>query len=123
MNQFPQPKILVVDDDEVLCQLLCEQLQDDKFITEYVLNGFDAMKKIKNENYNLVTTNLNMPGMNGDQLLTEIKIYDSSIPVIMLTAQDDPATIVKCIALGADDYLTKPYEYDELLSSIIKHLK
>ena len=102
---------------------MCEQLQDDKFITEYVLNGFDAMKKIKNENYNLVTTNLNMPGMNGDQLLTEIKIYDSSIPVIMLTAQDDPATIVKCIALGADDYLTKPYEYDELLSSIIKHLK
>ncbi len=123
MNQFPQPKILVVDDDELLCQLLCEELNEERFITDYVLNGIEALRKIKGDNYNLVILNFNMPGLRGDEVLSEIKKYDSSIPVIMLTGQSDPSFSEECIKLGANDYITKPYDYDELLSSIISYLK
>jgi len=123
MNPNFQPKILIVDDDEIFCKLLGEQLQDDKFNTELALDGPEAIQKIKQNEYNLVILNQNMMVMNGDETLVEIKKYDSSIPVIMVSAQSDPAIIVKCIKLGADDYHTKPYDYDELLTSIIKYLK
>ncbi len=123
MNQFPQPKILIVDDDELLCKLMCEQLQEDKFITEYVLDGIDALKKIKKSKFNLVILNQNMKMMNGDETLVEIKAYDSLIPVIIYSAQADSAIIAKCIKLGAADYITKPCDYEDLLESIIKHFK
>lgn len=123
MNQFSQPKILTVDDDKTLCELMCAQLEDEKFITDYALDGPEAIEKIKREQFNLVILNQNMWKMNGDETLIEIKKYDSSIPVIMLSAQSDPWIIVRCIKLGADDYLTKPYEYDEILSSIIKYMR
>jgi len=123
MNQFSQPRILIVDDDKVLCELLAEQFHDDKFITAYELSGPAALKKIKEEKFNLIILNQNMPVMNGDEVLVKIKEYDSSIPVIMLSAQADPAIIVKCIKLGAADYINKPYDYEDLLGSVIKHLK
>ena len=83
MNQVSQPKILIVDDDKLLCELLCEQLQDDKFITDYALDGPEALQKVNNEKFNLVILNQNMAEMNGDEVLVELKEYDSSIPVIM----------------------------------------
>jgi len=123
MNQFQQPKILIVDDDQKFCELLSEELNEEKLITDYVFNGIDALVKIKQENYNLIILNVNMPGMDGDEVLFEIKKYDSSLPVIMLTTESDPSMIVKCIKLGADDYLPKPYDYEDILDSVIKYFK
>jgi len=118
-----QPKVLIVDDDDVLCNLLSSQLEEDGYITTYTLNGPEALRKIKNENFNLVILNQNMPGMNGDEVLANLKANKSSVPVIMLSAQSDPAIIVKCIKLGAEDYQTKPWEHDELLDSIKKYIR
>jgi len=123
MNQFYQPRILIVDDDQVLCELLSEQLKELKFFADYTLDGKDALKKIEKETYNLVILDLNMPGMDGDKVLPEIKKYDPTLPVIMISAQTHPSYIVKCIKLGAEDYFTKPYDYDNILDAIIKYFK
>ncbi|OQY72394.1 MAG: hypothetical protein B6D44_10230 [Ignavibacteriales bacterium UTCHB2] len=123
MNKYQQPIILIVDDDETMCKLLCEQLKEEKFKAEFVLDGSDAVNIIKKKEFSLVILDQNMRIMNGDKALAEIKKYDSTLPVIMLSAQTDPAIIVKCIKLGADDYFPKPYEYDELIDSIIKYIR
>ena len=123
MNNFFQPKILIVDDDEVLCELLSEQLREEKLNTDMAFRGKEALRKIKSEDYNLIILNFNMPGMTGDDVLSQIKNYDASIPVFMLTTRDDPASIVKCMKLGAEDYFTKPYDYEEILDAVIKYFK
>ena len=123
MSKFYQPRILIVDDDQVLCELLSEQLKEEKLETDIALNGKEALTKIRKGSYNLIILNFNMPGMKGDEVLTEIKKYDRSLPVIMLTSKDDPNVIVKCIKLGAVDYYTKPYDYDNILDAVIKYFK
>jgi len=115
-------KILIVDDDEVLCQLLSEQLEEDGYDTKFVLDGTYAIEELNKSAYDLVISNINMPMMSGLELLVNIRNINPLLPVIMLSAQSDPQTIVKCTKLGADDFMTKPYEYDILLLILEKYL-
>lgn len=117
-----QNKVLIVDDDKTLCQLLNEELKSEGFNSEYVFNGKEALEKLNHTNYDLILLDLEMPNINGDQVLDSLKEYNHSTQVIVLTAKYDVKTAIRTIKAGAFDFLTKPYEIEELLSSIERAL-
>ncbi len=110
-------KILVVDDDTELCELLQEYFNTEELCSEFVHDGISAINNIKNNNYNLVILDVMLPEMNGLDVLKEIR-KDSKIPVIMLTAKGDEIDRVLGLELGADDYIPKPFSPRELVARI-----
>jgi len=121
MVNFPQLSILIVDDDENLCKILQDSFIEEKFLSEYVLNGVDALQLLKRQSFDLVILNLNMPVLSGNEVLSIIRREIPSLPVIILSGQSTVSMVVECIKIGAVDYVTKPFDYDELLDKIIKY--
>lgn len=107
-------KILVVEDDRNLNNSICEMLKclGD---TENSYDGEDALFKIDQDIYDLVILDVMLPGMNGFDILQEMR-KKSNCPVLMLTAKDSIKDKVKGLELGADDYMTKPFYRDELVA-------
>ncbi len=116
-------KILVCDDDETLCYLLKEQLLEEGFIVDTVYDGSLAIEAIKKKNYDLLLLDLNMHEVSGEDVLKFVTDYNSSIQVVILTAQTDVRNAIDCIKLGAYDFITKPYNFDELLITINRALE
>lgn len=113
-------KILVCDDDETLSYLLKEQLIEEGFIVDNVYDGKFAMEAIKRKNYDVLLLDITMPETQGDEVLKFSREYNTSLQVIMLTAINDLKKAIECIKLGAFDYVTKPYNLDELVVTINK---
>lgn len=108
-------KILVVEDDTSINEMVCELLDKNGYEVSSAFSGTEALMLIPNNNFALVLLDLMLPGKTGEQVLEEIRVkYD--IPVIVLTAKADKETTVKLLRLGADDYLIKPFDNDELLA-------
>ncbi|MCT7984754.1 response regulator [Laspinema sp. A4] len=106
-----QASVLVVDDVEANRDLLCRRLKRQGYHVQIAEDGLKALELIRAEPFDLVLLDIMMPHLNGYQVLEEIKA-DSSlrhIPVIMISAVDDIDSVVKCIELGAEDYLSKPF--------------
>ncbi len=116
-------KILVCDDDETLCYLLKEQLLEEGFAVDTVYDGGEAIENIKRKNYDLLLLDLNMKEVSGEEVLKFTSEYNSSIQVIVLTAQTEVRKAIECMKLGAYDYITKPYNFDELLLTINRALE
>jgi len=117
------PKILVCDDDETICYLLKEQLVDKDFAIDMVYDGKYAIENLKKKNYDLLLLDLKMPIMQGEDVLKFVKEYYPSIQVIILTADTEIRKAIDCIKLGAYDFITKPYNFDELLLTIKRALE
>lgn len=111
-------KILVCDDDETLCYLLKEQLLEEGFSVDTVYDGRLAIEAIKRKNYDLLLLDLNMRDVQGDEVLRFVVDYNSSIQVVILTAQTEIRSAIDCIKIGAYDFISKPYNFDELLLTI-----
>ena len=111
-------KILVCDDDETLCYLLKEQLLEEGFSVDTVYDGSLAIDAIKRKNFDLLLLDLNMRDVPGEEVLKFVAEYNPSLQVVMLTAQTDVRNAIECIKLGAYDFVTKPYNFDELLLTI-----
>lgn len=107
-------KILAVDDEPGICQLIKETFAPIGFTVLTANNGKDALSVVKKENPKLVFLDVRMMGLTGLDVLKEIKAYDKSIRVIMLTVATDTATRTKALELGADQYITKPFMSDHL---------
>ncbi len=116
-------KILVCDDDETLCYLLKEQLLEEGFSVDTVYDGKYAIDSIKNKNYDIVLLDLNMREVQGEEVLKFAIDYSPSIEVIILTAQSEVRKAIECIKLGAYDFISKPYNFDELLITINRALQ
>ncbi len=116
-------KILVCDDDETLCYLLKEQLIEEGFSVDAVYDGKYAIESIKNQNYDALLLDLNMGEVDGEEVLKFVSEYNSSIHVIILTSQSEIRKAIDCIKLGAYDFITKPYNFDELLLSLNRALE
>ncbi len=116
-------KILVCDDDETLCYLLKEQLLEEGFSVDTVYDGGEAIESIKRKNYDLLLLDLNMKEVSGEEVLKFTSDYNSSIQIIVLTAQTEVRKAIECMKLGAYDYITKPYNFDELLLTINRALE
>ncbi|WP_424767895.1 response regulator transcription factor [Paenibacillus sp. sgz302251] len=107
--------ILIVDDEEPMRQLLQLYLQADGYKTDIAANGEQALVKLRNAAYDLVLLDVMMPDMDGFDVCKAIRGW-STIPIIMLTARDNMIDKVVGLKIGADDYITKPFEQHELLA-------
>ena len=116
MNQ--NAKILVCDDEETVCYLLKEQLLEEGFQVDTVYDGGFAIDAIKRKNYDILLLDLNMREVQGEEVLKFVTEYTDSIQVIILTAQSEIRKAIECIKAGAYDYITKPYDVDDLLVTL-----
>ena len=108
-------KIIIVDDDPNIRELVRVLLKNGGFDTCEASDGHDALRVIGNENPDLAIIDLMMPNMDGYELCRNLRTYYENMPVLMLTAKGELPSKVKGFESGADDYLTKPFEGDELL--------
>lgn len=111
------PKILLVDDDVDLTELLSELLSLEGFDIHTVHNGQDALTELKIQSYDLILLDVMMPILNGIETLKQVR-QKYSTPVLMLSARDDEIDRVLGLELGADDYLPKPFNDRELVARI-----
>lgn len=110
-------KVLIVDDDARLIDLLTEYFGENEFITHAVMLGADALDAIQDNQPDIVILDIMLPDTNGLDVLKQIRAKHT-IPVIMLTAKGDDTDRIVGLELGADDYLTKPFNPRELLARI-----
>jgi len=110
-------KILIVEDDIITSKLLYDFFNECEFTVDIVETITDGISHIKNNNYDIVLLDLNLPDFNGFELLTNIKQH-YSIPIIVISAYNDTPTKVKAFKYGANDYMTKPIELEELEARI-----
>jgi DNA-binding NtrC family response regulator len=117
-------KILVVDDEYLIRWSLQKNLEENGYDVIAAESGKEALSKVKAKDQpDLVLLDINMPDINGFEVLEEIKKYDSNINVIMITAATDIDTAIKAIKLGAYHYLSKPFNLDEVKMLVEKALE
>ena len=116
-NQEKKIKILIVDDDENICHLLRLYLTSDGFDSEYCTDGQTALDKVANETFDAVVLDVMMPGLDGFETLSQLRTF-SDIPVIMLSARGEANDRITGLDHGADDYITKPFEPQEVIARI-----
>jgi len=119
----PEARILITDDDEVLCYLLKEELINEGFSVDVVYDGKFAIEQVNKKNYDLLLLDLEMKEVSGEEVLKYAQENHPSLQIIVLTAKYDVRTAINCIKLGAFDFITKPYEFDVLMVSIDRALK
>lgn len=110
-------KILVVDDERNICDLLSLYLVKEGFEVECAQDGIQALEKFSADKYDLVLLDIMLPGKDGWEVCREIR-KTSNIPIIMLSAKGETFDKVLGLELGADDYVTKPFETKELIARI-----
>ncbi|RLA00085.1 MAG: two-component system response regulator OmpR [Gammaproteobacteria bacterium] len=112
------PKILVVDDDLRLRSLLERYLKEQGFIVRAVADAEQMDRFLERENYHLLVLDLMLPGEDGLSICKRLRSSNNKIPIIMLTAKGDEVDKIIGLELGADDYLSKPFNPRELLARI-----
>ena len=110
-------RVVVVDDDEHIRELASLYLQKEGFEVSCAVDGTSAVEKIKQANANLVVLDLMLPGMSGFDVCRQVR-QTSDVPIIMLTARDEDIDKILGLELGADDYLTKPFNPRELVARV-----
>ena len=110
-------KILIIDDDKELCALIKQSILQENIDANFCSSGKSGLEKLKENIYQLVILDVMMPGIDGFETLEQIRKI-SDIPILMLTSKNDSTSKVRGLRTGADDYLTKPFDMDELIARI-----
>lgn len=118
-----QPRILVVDDEQSIREFLQIMLKRERMDVMEASNGKVALEIIKDNHFDLIISDIQMPELNGIELLEEIKNRDPEALVLMITAFGSTENAVKAMKLGAYDYLSKPFKIDEVKNRIFKALE
>jgi two-component system alkaline phosphatase synthesis response regulator PhoP len=116
-------RILLVEDEEHLKETLKLNLELEGYEVVAVDDGRQVMPTFLQQHFDLVLLDVMLPHLNGFELCEQLRLHNSLIPIIFLTAKDTPADKVQGLRLGADDYLTKPFHLEELLLRIQNLLK
>jgi len=116
------PKILVVDDERPIAEIIKYNLQKEGFEVETAYDGDEAIKMVHKVNPDLMLLDIMLPGKNGFEVLKEIRM-EYVMPVIMLTAKEEESDKVTGLELGADDYITKPFSTKELIARVKANLR
>lgn len=115
-------KILLIEDDIEICQMIKAHLEKHNYEVFYTLSGADGVNMVKKLEPLLVILDLMLPYVSGDRILSEIRAF-SDVPIIVVSARELTQTKIETLKLGADDYITKPFDLDELLARIEANLK
>ena len=114
--------ILIVEDDKEINGLLREILEEKKFSVQSAHTGIEGMAMLRKNKFDIVLLDIMLPFKSGDEILRELRSF-SDVPVIMITAKDLTRTKIDLLHLGADDYITKPFDVDEVLARIEASLR
>ena len=112
-------KVLMVDDNTEHINLCSEYLPKDEFHLEPALTAGEAIEKLKNEGFDIIVLDYALPDMNGIELMKKIKPLGLRVPIIMVSAYDDPDLSFEAIRAGACDYVVKTFQYYESLKDRI----
>jgi len=115
--------ILIVDDDSNINAMLSEALEKEGFACGQAYSGSECMLRLAVDHYDLVLLDLSLPGKSGEDVLREIRAKGNSTPVIVVSAKDDLDSKVDVLSIGADDYVTKPFEIKEVTARIRVQLR
>ena len=107
-------RILIVEDDTDINNLISKALTKSGYECQQAFSGTEGLLYAKSEQFSLVVMDLMLPGMNGEELLKKLREF-SSMPVIVLSAKDSLDSKIDLLTAGAEDYMTKPFELDELI--------
>lgn len=111
-------RILLAEDDRMIGEALVTALKDETYAVDWVRDGIAAGTMLQSREHQAVLLDLNLPKRDGLDLLREMRNRGDSVPVIIITAREALADRVRGLDLGADDYVTKPFEVDELLARL-----
>ena len=115
-------KILVIDDDRELCALIRQSVLPERIEADVSYSGKSGLQKLREQDYQLVILDVMMPGFDGFETLEQIR-KENSLPILMFTSKNDSASKVRGLRAGADDYLTKPFDMDELIARIVSLIR
>jgi two-component system response regulator CpxR len=114
----PNHRLLIIDDDVRLAEMLAEYLTPEGIELTSVASGIQGLRNAQRENYALIILDVMLPGLSGFDVLKQLREAGSKVPVLMLTARGDDVDRIVGLDLGADDYLPKPFNPRELLARI-----
>lgn len=115
-------RVLIIDDDRELCILIKKSLMPESIEADYCPDGRAGLARLEEAEYQLVILDVMMPGMDGFETLAEIR-KAHALPILMFTSKNDSASKVRGLRAGADDYLTKPFDMDELIARVISLIR
>jgi DNA-binding response OmpR family regulator len=110
--------ILIVEDEFRLADFLAKKLQENEFMVFVARNGDEAVHAISSHSFDLVILDLNLPDKDGLEVMAEFRRMGQQMPIIVLTARDEVKDKLTTLASGADDYMTKPFSVQELLTLV-----
>ena len=110
--------LLLVEDDERVLRFVRRGLEAEGYSVTAVQNGKDGIQRAQGENYDVLILDIMLPGLNGREVCRQLREVGVPTPILMLTALDHTDDKVECLRGGADDYLTKPFDFEELLARL-----
>jgi DNA-binding response OmpR family regulator len=108
-------RVLLVEDEEKVARFVARGLKAERYAVDVAIDGNNGLDHVRSYSYDLIILDLNLPGMSGTELLKQIRKPYPHVPVLILTARDNITDKVANFEAGADDYLTKPFSFAELL--------
>ena len=111
-------RILLVEDDMLLAQSLTDRLEDQGFHVDGADRGEDALELSDLYEYQIIVLDPGLPDMSGDEVLQNLRAKNEQLPVLVLSSEADVEARLSCLRAGADDYLTKPFNMDELIAQL-----
>jgi two-component system copper resistance phosphate regulon response regulator CusR len=111
-------KILVIEDDRTVGQYVRRGLEEQRFHVDLVEDGLEGLRHASGGQYDLIVLDLRLPGMTGIEVLRTLRDRGLTVPILVLTAQDAVDFKVQALRAGADDYVTKPFAFEELLARV-----
>ena len=113
-------KLLIIEDNKSVCEMMSMFFEKEKWDVEYAYDGISAVEKFKekSDEWDMITLDLNLPGMDGMQVNAEIRKISSTVPIIILTARDSESDQILGLEMGADEYVSKPFSPITLIARI-----
>jgi len=116
-------RILIAEDEARIASFLEKGLRANGFATEVAAEGQEALRRARSEDFDLLILDLGLPGLDGFDVLRELRKAGRQLPVVVLTARDSVSDTVAGLEGGADDYITKPFRFEELLARVRVRLR
>ena len=110
-------RVLLIEDEPDLANVVAKSLEECEFVVDTASDGIDGLHKAESEEYDVILLDLMLPGMDGAAVLKQLR-KTKKTPVLMLTARDTQQDKITGLNLGADDYVTKPFDLDELIARV-----
>lgn len=122
-HEGARQRVLVVDDDPMMVELISTRLDLAGYHVAHARSGYEGLSRLREFRPDALILDVNMPGLDGFGVLQQMRAQHWAPPTMMLTARNQPADVQRAIALGAKDFLTKPFDDQRLLSRVARLLR